>query len=102
MTAYDPPPPPAPDPPPSPAPADPYGGKVDFELAEDLEVAPEERHRVAVWFRDVPGLPVLAELGLVETTDNPAVGFVDRHQIATLAGREDVERINLRPQSFLH
>jgi hypothetical protein len=82
-----------------PSPAAPPG--VDPELADLLRSQPDVPRRVAVWFRGAPPDAELADLGLIGTGDNPAVGQLDLDGVRALVRRPDVDRIVLRPDPQL-
>lgn len=74
---------------------------VDPELADLLRSEPDVPRRVAVWFTGAPPDAELADLGLIGTGDNPAVGQLDLDGVRALVRRPDVDRVVLRPDPQL-
>ena len=73
---------------------------VDARLVERFAVDPAEPQSVSVWFDVLPA--DLGALGLVEDLPvNPALGVLDAAQVAALARRPDVRRIEPEPEPHL-
>lgn len=77
------------------------GAKISVELRQQMAMAPHDLQPVAVWFATQPEPDLPAQLGLIHTGANPAVGHLDSAAIEAAAERPDVLRITYRPEPQL-
>lgn len=75
----------------------PASGKVDPDLAMQLDLASGAAQRVVVTFREPPGADAIADLGLLPAGPNMAVGTLEPAAIQRLAERPDVVRVSWSP-----